>query len=420
MAMKKVSLAVAFAFATQLLASAAFAKTEIVVHYAWPAHQRFHEAVAKAFMEKFPDISVTFRTPSPDYEDAVQTIVRQSMANQLPDIEFAGLPKVRELASRGIAVPLDKLITSEADFGKMGYSANVLSLGAVNGVQYAVPFAISTPVIFYNADLVLRAGGDPDHFPTTWEGVIALGGKIAKLGNNIDGMYYEIGVDDWTTQALIFNFGGRMTSEDEKKVAFDGPAGKRAIALFGRLHSEGGQKPVTQRAARQQFLAGLLGMYAASPANVRGFEEGAAGKFRLRTATLPLADKASGGVPTGGMAMVILTKDPERQSAAWKYLKFATGPEGQTIVVKNTGYMPANTLALQPQYLGRFYEENPSWETAAKQLPVARAWYAWPGTNSVKIGRVLADGMTAVAQGVVTPEQGLAQMATETQALLPK
>jgi multiple sugar transport system substrate-binding protein len=371
-------------------------------------------------MEKFPDISVTFRTPSPDYEDAVQTIVRQSMANQLPDIEFAGLPKIRELASRGIAVPLDKLIASEPNFRNMGYSANVLSLGQVNGVQYAVPFAISTPVFFYNADLVKRAGGDPDHFPATWDGVIELGGKIDKLGDNIDGMYYEIGVDDWTTQALIFNFGGRMTSEDEKKVAFDSPAGKRAIELFGRFHSEGGQKPVTQRAARQQFLAGLLGMYAASPANVRGFEEGAAGKFQLRTATLPLADKTSGSVPTGGMGMVILTKDPERQKAAWQYLKFATGPEGQTIVVENTGYMPANTLALEPQYLGGFYKQNPNWETAAKQLPIARAWYAWPGTNSVKIGRVLADGMTAVAQGVVTPDKAVEQMATETQALLPK
>lgn len=40
-------------------------------------------------------------------------------------------------------------------------------------------------------------------------------------------------------------------------------------------------------------------------------------------------------------------------------------------MVQNTGYMPANTLAMQPQYLGKFYQDNPNWQTAAKRLPRA-------------------------------------------------
>src|SRR3546814_2683844 len=85
---------------------------------------------------------------------------------------------------------------------------------------------MSTPVVFYNADLVEQAGADPDAFPNDWDSPIGLAGAIDALGQGVDGMYYELGVDDWTTQGLILNFGGAMMTADETDIAFDGPAGR--------------------------------------------------------------------------------------------------------------------------------------------------------------------------------------------------
>ena len=56
-----------------------------------------------------------------------------------------------------------------------------VSVGLVGGKQYGVGLAMSTPVIYYNADLVKRAGGDPDKFPTTWDGIIDLAKRIEAL-----------------------------------------------------------------------------------------------------------------------------------------------------------------------------------------------------------------------------------------------
>lgn len=42
-------------------------------------------------------------------------------------------------------------------------------------------------------------------------------------------------------------------------------------------------------------------------------------------------------------------------------------PQGTTLMVKNTGYVPCNQIAIDnPSYLGNFYAENPLIQAATK------------------------------------------------------
>jgi multiple sugar transport system substrate-binding protein len=76
----------------------------------------------------------------------------------------------------------------------------------------------------------------------------------------------------------------------------------------------------------------------------------------------------------------MFARDPAKQRAAWEYVKFATGPVGATLMVKATGYFPANALpAKDPALLGDFYKQSPNHQTAIGQLPMLTAWYAFPG-----------------------------------------
>ncbi|MCJ9668999.1 MULTISPECIES: ABC transporter substrate-binding protein [unclassified Neorhizobium] len=409
---------ISLALALPLTAQSALAQTELTVQYAYPSHQAFHRAVADAFTANHPGVMITFRAAAPDYDEALQTVLRQSITTDLPDVFISGLQKIPDLVSRKIAVPLTPF-TAGQDLAGLGYSDRLLSLGQVNNVQYALAYATSTPIVFFNTDLVKAAGGDPGRLPTDWDGLIKLAHSITALGGGIDGMYYDVGTDDWMFQNLIFNQGGELMSADGKDIAFDGAQGKAAMRLFKRFFTEGGQKAIEQRAARQQFAAGTLGIYFTSPSIISTFEKQIGGKFVMRTSTMPLANPQRAGVPTGGMAAVIVTTDHEKQKAAWDYIKFASGPVGQTIVAKATGYMPANTRALEATYLGDFFKQNPNWETSSRQIPIARKWAAWPGQNGVKIARNLVDNMTRIAGGA-DAEETLAAMARETRALLPK
>jgi multiple sugar transport system substrate-binding protein len=394
------------------------AETKLDVYYAWPEHEVIHKPIADRFMADHPDIKISFRAAAPSYDEAVQTLIRQSMAGELPDVHYVGFNVLRPLVARGLVKPIDDLVAAD-HLADKGYTDQVLSLAKIDGHVYGLPFAMSTPVVYFNADLVTKVGGDPTKIPTDWDNFIALAAKIGALGDGTSGMYYQLGSDDWSTQNLVRNFGGQMMDDKESDIAFDGPAGQAAVKLFKRFHTDGAQPAIDSNAARQLFTSGKLGFFFASAGSVSGFEKEIGDRFALKTAQQPLgADDAT--MPTGGMVAVILTDDAAKRTAAWDYLKFATGPEGQSMVVPNTGYMPTNTLALDKDHLAGFYDKHPNWYTSVLQTPRARPWFSWPGDNGVEIGQVLRDGMTAIALGSKEPEAALADMATEVRALLPK
>ncbi len=105
----------------------------------------------------------------------------------------------------------------------------MLALAHFGGFQSGLAFAASNPVCFFNPELVRRAGGNPDALPTDWDGIIALSAKIKALGDGIEGMHYAWSGDDWMFSALLFGFGGRMLTEDERDVAFAGPEGLASL-----------------------------------------------------------------------------------------------------------------------------------------------------------------------------------------------
>lgn len=406
--------------ALPFLPRAARAATELVVHYPMPAF--FKDAMdqlSTAFTKENPDITVRFPAPSPTYEDGVQLVLRQSAAGGLPDVSFQGLNRLRFLAERNILVDLGPLLAPLGDPAPLGWAPSILDLAKVAGKQVGLTFSASNPVFYYNAALVRRAGGDPDHMPTDWDGVLALAGQIAALGDGISSMHYRWSGDDWMFSALLYGNGGQMTSADETKVAFGEP-GLKALILLDRMVKEGKMPPLTTDAAFQAFYAGKLGMIMGTTAYIGQFQRSIGPAVELRTTRMPVITPG-GKLPTGGNAVVMLTKDAVRQQAAWQFMRFAAGPVGQTIMVRGTGYVPSNTLTLNDdRYLGVFYRESPLFRPAMEQIPIMQPWYAFPGTNGVRITQTIVDNLARIVEQRATPEQVLADMTAEVQRMLPR
>jgi multiple sugar transport system substrate-binding protein len=393
--------------------------------YAFPGFARFHEPVANMFQQRNPQVRINFRAAAPSYDDGHQTILRQALTNQLPDLFWSGfhlLPELaRALARRGQVVAMDPFIAAEgASFMADNFTPGLAALGRVDGKQVGLPFNASNPIVYMNEELVRRAGGDPAAFPGDWDGVIALAGRIRTLGADINGMAYDVHgwPDGWLFEAMITQAGGRLLNEAGDAIAFDGPVGLDALRTFRRFVTEGGMTPIDWDQSRQQFGAGKTGIYVASPANLQQINGLVGGKFALRTATFPISDRASGRIPTGGNGVMILARDPAKQRAAWDYAKFITGPEAQKVVVEMTGYLPTNRRATGPAFLGPWYDANPNARTPILQADRAGPWGAYPGGNSVRIWRAQRDTITLVMRGEVTPEAGLARIATETTRMM--
>lgn len=105
--------------------------------------------------------------------------------------------------------------------------------------------------------------------------------------------------------------------------------------------------------------------------------------------------------PTGGSAIVMLTDDAEKQAAAWDYIAFVTGPEGQKIIVENTGCAPANKIVLDDEsYLGAYYAANPNAIPGhARVAAHAGPCYAYPGSEGVAVTDLIAAALVELSEG---------------------
>ncbi len=397
------------------------APVTITVHYAQPfIFKESYDAIAAEFARREPGIRIEWVT-TPNYEEGMQLILRQAATNALPDLSYQGFNRLRLFAERGIAQDLTPLLRREGDPAALGYTPNILALAHFGGFQSGLAYAASNPICYYDADLVRRAGGDPDRMPTDWDGHIALSRRIKGLGDGIEGMHFRWAGDDWMFSALLFGHGGRMLTEDERDVGFAGPEGLASLRLIDRMVREGGMANLNVQAAQQAFAAGRLGMLYWTTAVLRGTVQQVGRNFDLRTGPMPVIDAERGRLPTGGAAGMLTARDPARREAAWRFLRFSTSAEGTALMVKNTGYVPMNQIAIDdPRYLGEFYRENPLFTTATQQVPVMIPWYAFPGANSVRVTQTMVDNIARIVEARATPEQVLPEMAAEVRRLLPR
>jgi multiple sugar transport system substrate-binding protein len=413
----------AAAVAGALMASPAMAQqTSLDVLYAFPAFAKFNEAIAQEFMKRHPDIKIDFRAPAPTYDDGHQTMLRQAVTNQLPDVYYSGFhlltELVRTLVKRNQIIDLEPMLMAESkEFRDANYSDRILGLGKVDGKLYGLAFNASSPIMYFNEELVKKAGGDPAKMPDTWDALIALAAKIKT--SDVAGVAYNVHdwPDVWLYHAMITQAGANVVEGDN--VPLGGPTvGVKALQNFRRFVTDGGMPLIDWDQSRQQFIAGKIGIFFDTPARLRQVTDLVGDKFKLRTAVFPVDDKVKGGLPTGGNAALITSRDPKKQKAAWEFLKFVTGPEAQKIVVETTGYLPTNKRAPGPEFLGPYYDQNPNFRTVSLQMDRSVPWQGYPGGNSVRIWRAQREIIVGVMRGDLTPEKGFERLQTETAALM--
>jgi multiple sugar transport system substrate-binding protein len=155
-------------------ATVALAEDKVTIEFAYPYSHLFdvtYEAMMPAFKKVHPNIEVKFRATYENYEDGTNTVLREAVANSLPDVTMQGLNRQQILVEKNIAKSLEPFIAKEADFQKDGYHQAMLSLSTFNGKVHGLPFSVSLPVGYYNMDMMKKAG--IEKLPENWDEVIA-------------------------------------------------------------------------------------------------------------------------------------------------------------------------------------------------------------------------------------------------------
>ncbi|WP_170117149.1 ABC transporter substrate-binding protein [Phyllobacterium sophorae] len=393
----------------------------LTISFSYGPYSELFDALAKKFEETHPNVKITTLQPIVGtHEEHLQQVLRAAVTGGLPDVSFQGNHLLPILEQRGLLVPLDPMIEKDPEFNSLGLTEGAKSVGRIGSVTYGLGFQSSAPAVFYNSDLLKKAGGDPEKLPKTWPEIVELAKGIKAQDAGTMGGYFDYASSGaFTFQAIIRGLGGQMMKPDNTTIAFNGPEGLSAMKLLKQFVTDGGMKDMSRDQAYQAFGAGTVGILAGASSNLSQFQKLSGDRFKVLVGPWPIS--ANGKLPTGGRTAVIFTRDPAKQAAAWDYLKFVTGPKGQTMMVKLTGSLPNNEKAIKdPALLGKFYQDNPNQLATTQQLSDLGDWYTFPGDNAVKINTAINDDLQSVVSLKLEPDDALDKMVKDVQALLPR
>lgn len=342
----------------------------------------------------------------PDTSSAVvANYQREAATGTLPDVGQVVFDTMRFSASGLGAQPLEDIYGKQtvANFfgGDYPYFAPVAKLGVVDGKTYGVPWTLSTPVLFYNPNLLAQAGiFDP---PTTWDEVAADAAKIksasgaAGIANGCIGT--AASGADWCLQAILASNGGGVLAKD--KTTFDSKANIAAVTQMQKLASSGAMTDLTTQQMVQQFSAGKVAFVLNTAALQTTLLNAIGSNFTLKNTAMPAFAGKTATPTNSGSALEVFTKDKAKQTAALKLLQYLTSPEAETLITTQVGYPPLRqNVATDQKYLASFAADHPLLAANVAQLEKIIPWQSYPGNNFAQIEKLIGDAVTmSVFQG---------------------
>ena len=321
-----------------------------------------------AFQAANPGLTVKLTDAGKSYEEVAQKFNASLAGGQLPDVVVASDVTWFNFALNKQLTPLDELLTA-ATLTTTDYVDSLYKDYLFNGKHFALPFARSTPLFYYNKEL-WAAAGLPDRGPKTWEEFAEWGPKLAKsVGSDKTALLLADGSNylDWYFQSFVWGKGGAYSKEwtptftDPKTVE----AGKLLQSLATQKVARFNKAPGTD------FGAGLAGCMLESTGSLGGVTKAA--KFTVGTAFLP-APEGVPACPTGGAGVAIPAGiSDERKKNALKFIEFLTNAQNTVTFTQATGYMPVRKSALDKPDEKAFLEKNKNAKTAVEQLPKTRS-----------------------------------------------
>jgi hypothetical protein len=179
----------------------------------WSNHPGKSQDITQKLIDKFHTsqsaIKVTLVTAGANYEEVAQKFQTAQQGGQLPHlVVLSDVWWFRYMINDSI-INLDPLIAS-LDYKVDDYRKGLWADYQYKGKQWAVPWARSTPLFYYNKAMWKTAGLD-DRAPKTWQEFAEWAPKLKQANPAITAPYMHVAASDydsWSLQNKVWGFGG--------------------------------------------------------------------------------------------------------------------------------------------------------------------------------------------------------------------
>ncbi len=298
------------------------------------------------------------------------------------------------------------------------------------GKLVALPFNVSTPILFYNKDAFRKAKLDPESPPKTWYEMPKAMGALAEAG--YDCVYTTV----WPSWVLIENM-STWHNQDfatrdnglaglDAKLIFNTHLMVRHVSMLSSWARAGYFTYSGRRIeGERRFAQGECAMVTAassSYAQLRG-----EAKFDFGAAQLPYYDDIKGAphhsMVSGGGLWAMAGKTTAETRGTARFLAWLTRPEVQAEWHQRTGYVPVTRAAYERTAQSGFYKTHPGHEIAIRQLLLNQPTRESRGIRLgefAAIRAILEEELEPVWEGKVAPKLALDRAAERGDALLRK
>ena len=179
------------------------------------------DAITNAFNSSQTKVHVTL-VDQASYDDTWQKYEAGLTNGQLPDAVQLEDQRTQAAIDTQSFLPVQSCINA-AKYSTSDYLARPLAYWKVNGVQWAMPFAVSAPILYYNQNAFTKAGLNPADPPPTLPQMMS-DAKALKAGSGMGLVLDPWHLETWLASAnplFVNNNNGR--SARATKGVFDAP-----------------------------------------------------------------------------------------------------------------------------------------------------------------------------------------------------
>ncbi|MGH2710000.1 MAG: ABC transporter substrate-binding protein [Actinomycetota bacterium] len=315
-----------------------------VMLWAEPEELPAYRKVVAKFEQAEPEVDVNL-VPFGEREDLLARLSTSFAGGTPPDLFLLNYRFIGQYADRGVLEPIQERLDSSDAFSQDDFYPQAMEAFAFDGVQTCLPQNVSSLVVYYNVDLFKEIGleGPPEGW--TYFDMVGLARNLT-VDRDGDGApeQYGLGVESTIIRMapFIWSNGGTLVDDEAAPTRFtlEEPGAVEVMQSFFDLREEYRVIPTEHEIEAQsdedRFLNGTTAMVLASrreTPSLRTIED-----FEWDVAPLPVFQEPAGVLHSDAYCM---SRESTHQEAAWRFMEFALGPEGQRITAEAGRTVPS-------------------------------------------------------------------------------
>lgn len=292
-----------------------------------------------------------------DRADLIARLSTSIAGGKPPDVFLMNYRYYGQFAAKNAITPLDeRLGTGAGQLDATELYPEALEAFQWRGKQLCLPQNVSSLVVYYNRALFDRFGVPAPKPGWTWNDLVATAQAMTRdaAGVPIQGGESDAGspVATWglgveptliRIAPFVWSAGGDIVDDPDKptRLTFDDPVAREALRQFIDLRVAYGVVPTDQEVEAQddetRFANGGLAMLLSSRRLTPTLR--AVDGLDWDIAPLPVVREPVGILHSDGYCV---TSASGRQDAAWDFVRYALGPDGQRIIAGTGRTVPSN------------------------------------------------------------------------------